>query len=142
MRWKLWQQKKRKIETESQMSTIDVPMCRLKNPCIIRRNRCVKGSQLLPGVQSGGEGQSGLYVRGGSPDQNLILLDGVPVYNVNHLFGFSQYLMPMQSRMSPSSKVDFLLDTVADYPSVLGNKSQRRSSAEDTWRRIYWLGGI
>ena len=44
--------------------------------------------QLLPGVQSGGEGQSGFYVRGGSPDQNLILLDGVPVYNASHLFGF------------------------------------------------------
>ncbi|MEJ7659649.1 MAG: Plug domain-containing protein [Hymenobacter sp.] len=42
----------------------------------------------LPGVQSGGEGSSGLYVRGGSPDQNLILLDGTPVYNAAHLFGF------------------------------------------------------
>src|SRR5690606_705709 len=39
-------------------------------------------------VQSGSEGSSGLYVRGGGPDQNLILLDGVPVYNVSHLFGF------------------------------------------------------
>ena len=48
----------------------------------------MKALQLLPGVQSGGEGQSGLYVRGGSPDQNLILLDGVPVYNASHLFGF------------------------------------------------------
>ena len=48
----------------------------------------LKTLQLLPGVQSGGEGTSGLYVRGGGPDQNLILLDGVPVYNANHLFGF------------------------------------------------------
>jgi len=48
----------------------------------------LKVLQLLPGVQSGGEGQNGLYVRGGSPDQNLILLDGVPVYNASHLFGF------------------------------------------------------
>ncbi|MBK6496905.1 MAG: Plug domain-containing protein [Saprospiraceae bacterium] len=48
----------------------------------------LKALQLLPGVQSGGEGQAGLYVRGGSPDQNLILLDGVPVYNANHLFDF------------------------------------------------------
>ena len=44
--------------------------------------------QLMPGVQSGNEGSSGLYVRGGSPDQNLMLLDGVPLYNVSHLFGF------------------------------------------------------
>ena len=42
---------------------------------------------MLPDVQSGGKGTSGLYVRGGSPDQNLILLDGTPVYNAAHLFG-------------------------------------------------------
>jgi hypothetical protein len=44
--------------------------------------------QLLPGVQSGSEGMSGMYVRGGGPDENLFLLDGVPMYNVNHLGGF------------------------------------------------------
>ena len=43
--------------------------------------------QLKPGVQSGGEGTSGLFVRGGSADQNLFLLDEAPVYNPNHLFG-------------------------------------------------------
>ncbi len=43
---------------------------------------------LLPGVSNGIEGTSGIFVRGGTPDQNLILLDGVPVYNVSHLFGF------------------------------------------------------
>ena len=48
----------------------------------------LKTLQLLPGVQSGSEGSSGMYVRGGGPDQNLILLDGVPVYNATHLFGF------------------------------------------------------
>ena len=39
-------------------------------------------------MKSGGEGSTGIYVRGGGPDQNLILLDGVPVYNASHLFGF------------------------------------------------------
>jgi hypothetical protein len=48
----------------------------------------LKVLQLLPGVKSGGEGSSGLYVRGGGPDQNLILLDGAPIYNASHLFGF------------------------------------------------------
>jgi hypothetical protein len=48
----------------------------------------LKALQLLPGVQSGNEGTSGLYVRGGSPDQNLMLLDDVPLYYVNHLGGF------------------------------------------------------
>lgn len=48
----------------------------------------LKSIQLLPGVQSAGEGNSGYYVRGGGPDQNLILLDEANVYNASHLFGF------------------------------------------------------
>jgi len=48
----------------------------------------LKTIQLLPGVQSAGEGNSGYYVRGGGPDQNLILLDEANVYNASHLFGF------------------------------------------------------
>lgn len=48
----------------------------------------MKSLQLMPGVQSGSEGNSGLYVRGGGPDQNLVLLDDVPLYYVNHLAGF------------------------------------------------------
>ncbi len=57
-------------------------------PVLLGEVDIIKAFQLMPGVQSGNEGSSGLYVRGGGPDQNLILLDGVPVYNVNHLFGF------------------------------------------------------
>ncbi|MCK5077661.1 MAG: TonB-dependent receptor, partial [Calditrichia bacterium] len=48
----------------------------------------------LPGVQSGNEGSSGLYVRGGGPDQNLILLDGASVYNVSHVFGLFSVFNP------------------------------------------------
>ena len=48
----------------------------------------LKTIQLLPGVKSAGEGNSGFYVRGGGPDQNLILLDEAVVYNASHLFGF------------------------------------------------------
>jgi hypothetical protein len=59
-----------------------------KIPALFGEVDVLKALQLLPGVQSGTEGSSGIYVRGGGPDQNLILLDGVPVYNVNHLFGF------------------------------------------------------
>ncbi|MCF6243233.1 MAG: Plug domain-containing protein [Bacteroidales bacterium] len=57
-------------------------------PALLGEVDIIKAIQLLPGVQSGTEGSSGMYVRGGGPDQNLILLDGIPVYNVNHLFGF------------------------------------------------------
>ncbi|MDY0280399.1 MAG: TonB-dependent receptor [Salinivirgaceae bacterium] len=73
----------------SQMGLIDVPVKVIQNlPAFLGEVDIIKSIQLLPGVQSGSEGMSGLYVRGGGPDQNLILLDGVPVYNVNHLFGF------------------------------------------------------
>lgn len=54
----------------------------------------MKAIQLMPGVQAGMEGSAGLYVRGGGPDQNLILLDGVPVYNVDHLLGFFSVFTP------------------------------------------------
>ena len=78
-----------KIQEQVQMSKMEVPIKQLKSlPAILGEVDIMKTLQLLPGVQSGGEGTSGLYVRGGSPDQNLILLDGVPLYNVNHLFGF------------------------------------------------------
>lgn len=48
----------------------------------------LKTIQLLPGVKGGSEGNAGFYVRGGGPDQNLILLDEATVYNAGHLFGF------------------------------------------------------
>lgn len=73
----------------TQMSKIDVPVNKIeKLPVIFGEVDLLKTLQLMPGVQSGTEGANGIYVRGGGPDQNLILLDGVPVYNVSHLFGF------------------------------------------------------
>lgn len=78
-----------KIQESSRMGTIDIPVEQIKTlPAVGGEVDVLKTIQLLPGVQSGTEGSSGLYVRGGGPDQNLILLDGVPVYNASHLFGF------------------------------------------------------
>jgi outer membrane receptor for ferrienterochelin and colicin len=78
-----------KIEERVQMSQVEIPITQIKSlPAFLGEVDILKTLQLLPGVQSGNEGTSGIYVRGGSPDQNLILLDGVPVYNVSHLFGF------------------------------------------------------
>jgi len=57
-------------------------------PSLGGENDLIKSFQLLPGVQSGNESSSGLYVRGGSPDQNLIVIDDVPIYYINHLGGF------------------------------------------------------
>ncbi len=80
---------KRDQISDVQISKIDIPIQMIKNmPSLMGETDVMKAIQLLPGVQSGTEGMSGIYVRGGGPDQNLILLDGVPVYNANHLFGF------------------------------------------------------
>jgi hypothetical protein len=59
-----------------------------KVPVLFGEKDVLKTIQLLPGVKSAGEGQSGFFVRGGAVDQNLILLDEAPVYNANHLLGF------------------------------------------------------
>lgn len=59
-----------------------------KLPVIFGERDILKIIQLLPGVKSGGDGQSGFTVRGGTVDQNLILLDDAPVYNASHLLGF------------------------------------------------------
>ncbi len=80
----------KKTEVEKvEMSRIDVSIKTIqKIPALLGEVDVLKAIQLLPGVQSGSEGTSGLFVRGGGADQNLILIDGVPVYNANHLFGF------------------------------------------------------
>lgn len=77
------------IQNRTQMSSIDLPVETIKSlPAFLGEVDVMKAIQLLPGIQAGTEGSSGIYVRGGGPDQNLVLLDGVPVYNVSHLFGF------------------------------------------------------
>ncbi len=60
---------------------------------IIGETDIINNTRILPGVQSGGEGQSGLYVRGGTPDQNLILLEGVAMYETSHIAGISSIFM-------------------------------------------------
>jgi len=78
-----------RIHDRSQMSAMKLPIKQVeKLPAFMGERDVIKTIQLMPGIQSGSEGSSGLYVRGGGPDQNLILLDGVPVYNATHLFGF------------------------------------------------------
>lgn len=73
----------------SQVSAVDIPVEHIKAvPVLFGETDILKVVQLLPGVQSGTEGMSGIYVRGGGPDENLFLLDGVSLYNVNHLGGF------------------------------------------------------
>ena len=71
------------------MSAVTINADKIKSlPLIMGETDVIKTLQLLPGVKGGTEGSSGMYVRGGGPDQNLFLLDGIPLYNVNHMFGF------------------------------------------------------
>ena len=82
---------KRKDESvkNTQMGQIELSTEQIKSiPALFGEVDVMKALQLLPGVQSVGEGQSGFYVRGGGPDQNLVLLDDATVYNTGHLFGF------------------------------------------------------
>ncbi len=65
-----------------------------KIPVLFGENDVLKSLQLLPGVQSSGDGNAGFYVRGGSIDQNLVLLDEAPVYNASHLMGFFSVFNP------------------------------------------------
>tara|TARA_B110000263_G_scaffold115626_1_gene100779 strand:- start:24 stop:2405 length:2382 start_codon:yes stop_codon:yes gene_type:complete len=75
--------------TSSNMSQVKIEVNNIKQlPVIFGEVDVLKSAQLLPGITSNGEGSSGLYVRGGGPDQNLILLDEAVVYNASHLFGF------------------------------------------------------
>jgi hypothetical protein len=71
------------------MSTMKLQVEQVRNiPLLMGEKDVLKVLQLLPGVQKGMEGSSGFYVRGGGPDQNLIILDDAIVYNASHLFGF------------------------------------------------------
>ena len=72
-----------------EMSKVKMNMDAIKKiPAFMGEVDIIKAIQLLPGVQTVGEGNSGFYVRGGAVDQNLILLDEAPVYNASHMLGF------------------------------------------------------
>lgn len=75
--------------SENEMSSIKMKPEQIKSiPALMGEVDVIKVIQLLPGVQSSGEGLSGFNVRGGGSEQNLILLDDAPVYNASHLMGF------------------------------------------------------
>lgn len=77
------------------MGSHEIPMTQIRHtPAVLGEADILKTIQLMPGVQAGTEGFSGLYVRGGGADQNLILLDGIPVYNADHLLGIFSVFTP------------------------------------------------
>ena len=82
------EKKNRNVENlQMSMEKVQVKMVK-KLPSFMGEVDIIKSITLLPGIQNGGEGSSGLYVRGGGPDENLMILDEAPVYNASHLLGF------------------------------------------------------
>lgn len=98
-------------------------------PAFAGEEDVLKSLTVLPGVQQGYEGSAGVFVRGGSPDQNLILLDGVPVYNATHLFGFVSVFTPEALQSVDFYKGGFparyggRLSSVIDVRMKEGNKN-------------------
>ncbi|HHG86376.1 MAG TPA: TonB-dependent receptor [Bacteroidetes bacterium] len=90
----------------------------------------LKVAQLMPGISQGGEGTTGLFVRGGTADQNLILLDEAVVYNTGHLFGFFSVFNPDAIRDMTIIKGGFpaqyggRLSSVLDIRMKEGNKEK------------------
>ncbi|PBQ33831.1 TonB-dependent receptor [Sphingobacteriaceae bacterium] len=73
----------------TQMGVVQLDMAEIKKiPAFMGEVDILKTIQLLPGIKNAGDGNTGFYVRGGGPDQNLILLDGANIYNASHLLGF------------------------------------------------------
>ncbi|MFA9388494.1 MAG: TonB-dependent receptor domain-containing protein [Prolixibacteraceae bacterium] len=119
----------------TQMSMNDIPIQKLnKIPVILGEADVLKVLQLLPGVQAGVEGTSGIYVRGGGPDQNLFLLDGVPVYNPTHLLGFFSTFNPDAINTVKLYKGGFparfggRLSSVVDITMKDGNKNKLKGN--------------
>lgn len=85
-------------------------------PVIFGEQDVLKSIQLLPGIKSAGDGNSGFYVRGGNTDQNLILYDEAPIYNASHLLGF--FLLSTQTlyNLSMFTKATCPRITVDDFP--------------------------
>lgn len=159
--------KKRDANVRSaQMGQFTLPMEQIKSiPAFLGEVDLLKTIQFLPGVRNAGEGSAGIYVRGGGPDQNLILLDDAPVYNSGHLFGFfsifnadaiknvtlikggmpAQYGGRLSSVLDVSMKegnnqkfqVDGGLGVIASRLSIQGPLIKNRSSFIVSGRRTY-----
>jgi len=75
------------MEVADEISKISINPAQLVNMPNLGEVDIFRSLQLLPGISGANESSSGLYVRGGTPDQNLVLLDGITVYHVDHFFG-------------------------------------------------------
>lgn len=115
------------------IGVFSIPVSRIKAiPVLLGEVDLFKSMALLPGISVGTEGSSGLYVRGGSPDQNLVLLDGSTVYNTSHLFGFISTFQPSAVKDIQVIKGGFparyggRLSSVINITMREGNRKERK----------------
>lgn len=118
------------------LGLVTIPISQLKAvPALLGETDIIKALALTPGVTVGNEGTTGLQVRGGTPDQNLIILDDATVYNVSHLFGFVSTFNPDAIRSVDLYKAGFparfggRLSSIVDITMKEGNNQRRRSEA-------------
>ena len=119
-------------KSDQKLGLIDLPISQLRKiPMLGGEPDVIKAFQLLPGVAGGTEGTSGLYVRGGSPDQNLFLLDNVPLYYVSHIGGFISTFDPAMINSVKLYKSNFpaqyngRLSSIVDIRMRDGNQNKR-----------------
>ncbi len=117
---------------KTQMGGVTIPISQLQAvPSFLGEKDLLKALALTAGISMGMEGTTGLWVRGGSPDQNLILLDGNTVYNVSHLFGFLSVFNPDAIKNIDLYKGSFparyggRLSSIVDITMKEGNKQKR-----------------
>jgi hypothetical protein len=122
-----------KQQAETPLGLVALSLDRLKTvPALLGEADVLKAFSLTPGVSVGNEGTAGLLVRGGTPDQNLILLDEATVYNVSHLFGFVSIFHTNALKKVDLYKAGFparfggRLSSVVDITMKEGNKGQRQ----------------
>ena len=125
----------------------NVPITEMSNlPALGGETDILRTISLLPGVQTGTGGFGGVNIRGGSADQNLILLDGVPVYNATHLGGLFSIFNSSAIKSAKLYKGNFparfggRLSSVLDVRTKEGN--QRKLAGEASLGLIAWSGTI
>lgn len=137
--------------SQSSAGYLSIPVNRLKAvPILFGEADIIKALALTPGVTTGNEGTTGLLVRGGTPDQNLILLDDAPVYNTAHLFGIVSVFNTDAVKNVEMYKGGFparyggRLSSIFDISMKEGNKIERK--AERTIglvsSRMLWEGPL
>jgi len=159
--------KARKNVEQATMGVIDIPIEQVEMlPFLSGEKDLLKVIQLLPGVQAGGEGSSGFYVRGGQADQNLILMDEAIVYNPFHLAGYlsvfnsdairnitlhkgsfpAQYggrlssILDIQMKEGNNQKWtgEAAIGAISSKATIEGPIIKNRASAIVSYRRFYW----